>query len=244
MKVIAIIPARYGSSRFPGKPLSDICGKPMIWWVYNQVRKAKKITDVIVATDDTRIEAACKQYDINCIMTSSRHKTSTERLNEVAQSVPSDLYIAVNGDEPLIDPDLIDAIVPSAMPDSDFFVSNLMSPIDNPVEALDSSNIKIVTDEDDYALLYSRSMIPYPKSSLEYQFYKHVGVILYTKSALEFFANTPKGKFEKIEDINELRFLEHGKRIKMVRVNAHSLSVDTPMDLERIRTIIKNRGNE
>ena len=119
-----------------------------------------------------------------------------------------------------------------------------MAPIDNPVEALDSSNIKIVTDEDDYALLYSRNMIPYPKSSLEYEFYKHVGVILYTKSALEFFANTPKGKLEKIEDINELRFLEHGKKIKMVKVIAHSLSVDTPMDLEHIRTIIKNQNHE
>lgn len=244
MKVLAIIPARYGSSRFPGKPLSDICGKPMIWWVYNQVLKAKKITDVIVATDDTRIKTTCEQFGIKCIMTSSNHKTSTERLNEVAQSIPADLYIAVNGDEPLIDPDIIDSIVPSSMPDSDFYVSNLMTPIDNPVEALDSSNIKIVTDEDDYALLYSRNMIPYPKSSLEYEFYKHVGVILYTKSALEFFANTPKGKLEKIEDINELRFLEHGKKIKMVKVIAHSLSVDTPMDLEHIRTIIKNQNHE
>lgn len=244
MKVLAIIPARYGSSRFPGKPLSDICGKPMIWWVYNQVLKAKKITDVVVATDDTRIETTCEQFGIKCIMTSSNHKTSTERLNEVAQSIPADLYIAVNGDEPLIDPDIIDSIVPSSMPESDFYVSNLMTPIENPVEALDSSNIKIVTDEDDYALLYSRNMIPYPKSSLEYEFYKHVGVILYTKSALEFFANTPKGKLEKIEDINELRFLEHGKKIKMVKVIAHSLSVDTPMDLEHIRTIIKNQNHE
>ena len=116
MKVLAIIPARYGSSRFPGKPLSDICGKPMIRWVYNQVLKAKKITDVIVATDDTRIETACKQFGIKCIMTLSNHKTSTERLNEVAQSIPADLYIAVNGDEPLIDPDIIDSIVPSSMP--------------------------------------------------------------------------------------------------------------------------------
>lgn len=244
MKVLAIIPARYGSSRFPGKPLSDICGKPMIWWVYNQVLKAKKITDVVVATDDTRIETTCEQFGIKCIMTLSNHKTSTERLNEVAQSIPADLYIAVNGDEPLIDPDIIDSIVPSSMPESDFYVSNLMTPIENPVEALDSSNIKIVTDEDDYALLYSRNMIPYPKSSLEYEFYKHVGVILYTKSALEFFANTPKGKLEKIEDINELRFLEHGKKIKMVKVIAHSLSVDTPMDLEHIRTIIKNQNHE
>lgn len=240
MKVTAIIPARYGSSRFPGKPLSDICGKPMIWWVYNQVIKATKVTDVIVATDDDRIKAVCDQYNLKCEMTSNLHRTSTERLNEVAQKNDSDLYIAVNGDEPLIDPKLIDAIVPEKMPADSFFVSNLQTKINNPVEALDGSNIKIVTDEEGYAMLYSRNMIPFPKASIQYDFYKHVGVILYTKEALEFFAATPKGKLEKIEDINELRFLEHGKRIKMVTVDAHSLSVDTPMDLEKIRDIIAN----
>lgn len=240
MKVTAIIPARYSSSRFPGKPLADICGRPMIWWVYNQVIKATKVTNVIVATDDDRIKEVCDNYNLRCVMTSKQHKTSTERLNEVAHRVESDLYIAVNGDEPLIDPNLIDAIVPEQMPVDSFFVSNLQTKISNPVEALDGSNIKIVTDDDDYALLYSRNMIPYPKASIQYDFYKHVGVILYTKEALEFFARTPKGKLEKIEDINELRFLEHGKKIKMVTVDAHSLSVDTPMDLEKIRKIIND----
>lgn len=243
MKVIAIIPARYQSSRFPGKPLADICGKPMIWWVYNQVSKATKVTDVIVATDDIRIKKVCDKYNLRCEMTSNQHKTSTERLNEIAHRIDSDLYIAINGDEPLIDPNLIDAIVPVQKPVDSFFVSNLQTKITNPVEALDGSNIKIVTDENDYALLYSRNMIPYPKASIQYDFYKHVGVILYTKEALEFFASTPKGKLERIEDVNELRFLEHGRKIKMVTVDAHSLSVDTPMDLEKVRVIVsKNHG--
>lgn len=241
MKVLAIIPARYSSSRFPGKPLADICGKPMIWWVYNQVIKATKVTKVIVATDDYRIKEVCEKYNLTCEITSDKHMTSTERLNEVARREEADFYIAINGDEPLIDPNIIDAIVPEQMHGESFFVSNLQTKITNPVEALDGSNIKIVTDNDDYALLYSRNMIPYPKASIQYDFYKHVGVILYTKEALEFFANTPKGKLEKIEDINELRFLEHGKKIKMVTVDAHSLSVDTPKDLEKVRNIISKK---
>lgn len=241
MKVVAIIPARYNSTRFQGKPLADICGKPMIWWVYNQVKKAQKISEVIVATDDERILEVCMKLNLKCEMTSKKHHTSTERLNEVAQRIKADLYVAVNGDEPLIDPILIDTIIPETLPTESFFVSNLQTKINNPVEALDSSNIKIVTDEDGYALLYSRNMIPYPKSSIQYEFYKHVGVILYTKEALDFFAKTPKGKLEKIEDINELRFLEHGKKIKMITVDANTLSVDTPMDLEKIINIISKK---
>lgn len=239
MKTIAIIPARYKSTRFPGKPLADICGKPMIWWVYQQVMKSKKVDEVYVATDDERIYEVCTSLNLNCQMTSSCHGTSTERLNEVAHRVNADLYMAINGDEPLIDPDTIDAIVPNKKPEDSFYVSNLMTEIKNPVEALDSSNIKVVTDEEGYAMLFSRNQIPYPKSSIEYKFYKHVGVLIYSLEALEFFANTPKGKIEKIEDVNEIRFLEHGRKIKMVEVDAHSLSVDTPKDLEKVIHLIQ-----
>lgn len=243
MKVIGIIPARYNSSRFKGKPLALICGKPMIWWVYNQVRKSKKINEVIVATDDERIYNVCIDYGINVVITSKKHSTSTERLNEVANSKDADLYIAINGDEPLIDPNVIDSIIPDNKPTERYYVSNLMTEIKNPVEALDFTNIKVVTDVDGYALMFSRSMIPYPKSSIEYNFYKHVGVILYTKDALSFFASTSKGNLEKIEDINELRFIEHGIKIKMIKVVSNSLSVDTKADLSVIEKIIQNKIN-
>lgn len=241
MKVVAIIPARYQSSRFPGKPLADICGRPMIWWVYNQVKKAQKIDDVIVATDDLRIARECEKYGLNFQMTSSSHGTSTERLNEVASRINSDLYIAVNGDEPLIDPVLIDSVVPDDMPKIELYVGNLMTKISDPVQALDSSNIKIVTDDKGYAMLYSRNMIPYPKKSIDYDFYKHVGIIIYNRKALDFFASTSKGYLERIEDINELRFLEHGVKIKMTIIDAHSLSVDTPMDLEYVRNVVEEK---
>ena len=239
MKIIGIIPARYKSTRFEGKPLADICGKPMIWWVYQQVKKSKKLNDVYVATDDSRILNICEQYSINCLMTDSKHQTSTERLNEVAHKIQADLYLCVNGDEPLIDPSIIDAIIPNEKPDIDFYVSNLMTEIKDPVEVIDCTNIKVVTDFEKNALFMSRNPIPYPKSSINYKFYKHVGILIYSIQALEFFSNTPKGYNEQIEDINELRFIENGKKLKMIEVIANSLSVDTPKDLEKVISIIK-----
>ena len=137
MKTIAVIPARYQSSRFPGKPLSDLCGYPMIWWVYNQVKKVNNIESVYVATDDQRILEVCKQYDLNAVMTRSDHGTSTERVYEVAKKIPADLYVVINGDEPLIDPNIIKAVIPQDKPDSNFYVSNLMTEIKSPVEAVD-----------------------------------------------------------------------------------------------------------
>lgn len=240
MKVIAVIPSRYQSSRFPGKPLADLCGKPMIWWVCQQVRKVQEIDEVYVATDDERIEAVCKEYGIASVMTRSDHGTSTERVYEVAQKIPSDLYVVINGDEPLIDPETIRAIIPQEKPEGDFYVSNLMTEIKSPVEAVDFTNIKVVTDEESNALFMSRSPIPYPKSSIDYKYYKHVGVLIYDINALKFFATTPKGYNEKIEDVNELRFIEHGKKLKMIEVDAHSLSVDTPKDLEHVKKIIES----
>ena len=239
MKVIAIVPARYSSSRFPGKPLADICGKPMIWWVYSRVKKAKRISEVYVATDDDRIKQACESFGMNVIMTRTDIKTSTERAFEAAGKISADLYIVVNGDEPLIDPEVVSSIIPSEMPPA-LYVGNLMARIDKPSEAVDFTNIKVVTDNDNNAVFFSRSPIPYPKASLDYDYYKHVGVLIYDYEALKFFAETPAGKNERIEDVNELRFIDNGIKIKMTVVESHSLSVDTPKDLEYVRRKIKD----
>lgn len=240
MKTIAIIPARYNSSRFPGKPLADILGKPMIWWVYNQVKKVEELSDVYVATDDVRISEACESYGINYVMTSDQHGTSTERLYEVATKIKADFYVCVNGDEPLIEPDVIRAIIPKSATDmSDkYIVKNLMTQITNPVEVVDNTNIKVVTDNEGYAMYMSRSPIPFPKSSMNYKYYKHLGVLLYNYNTLEFFATTPKNKIEQIEDINELRFIEHGIKLEMIEVYANTLSVDTEKDLEKVREVL------
>lgn len=239
MRIIGVIPARYASTRFPGKPLADICGKPMIWWVYQQVNKVSELKDVYVATDDERIRTKCDSLGLNVIMTDTNCKTSTERAYEVAQSVAADLYIVVNGDEPLIDPKVISQIIPSERP-HEMYVGNLMTKIKTASEAVDCTNIKVVVDEENNAVFFSRSPIPYPKATLTFDYYKHVGVLIYDYKALQFFANTVPGRNEKVEDINELRYIDHGIKIKMTKVIVNSLSVDTPKDLDFVR----NKMNE
>lgn len=236
MRIAAIIPARYDSSRFRGKPIADICGRPMIWWVYHQVKKSQKIDEVWVATDNEEIRQLCGLYHMNCIMTSSQHRTSTERLYEASHTVSADVYLCVNGDEPLIEPSIIEQVIPT---EKDFFAANLMTKVESPVEVVDNTNIKVVTDCDGNAVFMSRSPIPHPKASMDFDYYKHLGVLAYTPEALRFFSETPKGPLEQIEDINELRFIEHGKKLKMIPVTAHTLSVDTPKDLDYVRGIVR-----
>lgn len=239
MRIVAVIPARYHSSRLKGKPLADICGKPMIWWVYRQAGQAAGIDEIYVATDHEEIRQVCRQYDIPCHLTPPGCPTSTERVYEVAKLVPADVYVCINGDEPLIDPRVIEKILPDRV--EGFFAANLMTKIENPVEAVDESNIKVVADARGNALYFSRSPIPHPKADIRFSYYKHVGVLAYSPEALRFFAQTGKGAVEAVEDINELRFLEHGRPLRMIPVESHSLSVDTPKDLEYVRGIIRAR---
>ncbi|NGM18502.1 3-deoxy-manno-octulosonate cytidylyltransferase [Roseomonas stagni] len=242
MRVVAVIPARYGSSRFEGKPLADIAGAPMIAWVYQAVRRSTLLADVVVATDDERIAKVCEARGLNYVMTSSAHETSTERLNEVAARFPADLYLCVNGDEPLIDHRRLEAIIPAELPAEEIYVANLTCKISKPAEVMDPTNIKVVWDANHRAVFFSRSPIPFPKSSLSFDYYKHIGVLIYNKAALNFFATTRKGAIEQAEDINELRFVENGVGLKMVVVEpSEALSVDTPKDLERVREIVRER---
>ena len=238
MRVVAVIPARYNSSRFKGKPLVDILGKSMIVRVCEQVKKAKKIDDIYVATDDERIFSECEKNGINAIMTGECN-TSTERLYKVSLEVDADYYVCVNGDEPLISPDVVDSIVPSRVSSKKYYVSNLITKIEKPSEVVDFTNIKVVKDNEDNAIYYSRSPIPYPKSFLNYDYYKHLGVLCYNREALSFFANTAKGQNELIEDVNELRFIENDIKIKLITVETETLSVDTPKDLDRVIEILK-----
>lgn len=241
MKIIAVIPARFNSTRFPGKPLVDLCGKPMIWWVYNNVIKSKKISDVYVATDDERIAKACEAHGMNFIMTSDKHITSTDRLHEVAQNIDADLYICINGDEPLMQCESIEKILPvEPINHEEIYVANLACKIGSPAEAIDFTNIKVVMDASGKALFMSRSPIPYPKSSLNFEYFKHIGVLIYNKKALEFFANTPRGYNEKIEDVNELRFIENGIALNIIKIDEYeTVSVDTPKDVDKVTDIIK-----
>ncbi|WP_088012477.1 3-deoxy-manno-octulosonate cytidylyltransferase [Gottfriedia acidiceleris] len=241
MEMIGVIPARFNSSRFKGKPLADICGKPMIWWVYQQVKMVEELSEVYVATDDIRIQTVCEEYGIKTVMTSESHKTHLDRLYEVSTKVDADFYVNVNGDEPLIDSEAISKILPKDANPSSIYVANLMTVLKNPLEAVDFSKIKVTTDIFGYGLYMARSPIPYPKGTYEFNFKKFVGVQCFTKSALEFCYNAKRGPIEEAEDIDEFRFLENGQKIKFIEAEVTTLSVDTPKDLDKVRLIIKNR---
>lgn len=242
MKVIGVIPARYGSTRLPGKPLKDICGKPMIWWVYNQVCKAEKVDETVVATDDERIVQLLTDYGIPYVLTRNDHPTAANRIAEVAEKVKGDFYLQLNGDEPLIDEKIVDAVVPDDFPENIEFGTNIITKMYNPVEVNDQSNIKVVFDNSHRALYMSRYPIPAPVKSLDFDYYKHVGIIGYNRMMLEFYKVSRPGRQEQIEGIDTLRFLDYGKILQFIEVDeCKSLSVDTEMDLERVRTIIGSR---
>ncbi|MEE1154919.1 MAG: NTP transferase domain-containing protein, partial [Acutalibacteraceae bacterium] len=164
LNVIGVIPSRYGSTRFPAKPLSDICGKPMVWYVYQQALKAKGLSAVYVATDDQRIVDVCNQYGMNVIMTSDQHKTPNDRVHEVSTKIDADIYVCINGDEPLIEPEVIERAIPEESDEQDleYFYSNVITTIENPVEVVDPTNIKAVANAQGDAMWASRSPIPYP----------------------------------------------------------------------------------
>lgn len=240
MKIIAIIPARYSSTRFPGKPLVDICGKPMIWWVYNEVKKVKRFADVFVAIDDERIKSVCDQLGIHYVMTKSDHPEHISRIHEVSEKIEADLYVCVNGDEPLISPACIEQALPDRI-DDDFFFSGAMRKLHDPAETIDPANIKIVISDTGRCVYISRTPVPYPKGTLMFNYNKYVGIECFSKQALDFFVSTPQGNIERIEDIDHLRFLENGKLITFKYVDSESISVDTPKDLEKVRVIMESK---
>lgn len=245
MKIIGVIPARYQSSRFPGKPLADICGKPMIWWVYQQAIRVQDFNDVYVATDDERIESECKKNNIKVIMTSDKHPTGTDRIGEVARKISADLYVNIQGDEPMLEPEIIRSAITPFYSNPDLQITNLMSEITNPVDVVNFTVPKVITNEQGIGIYLTRATAPYPKGSIQYKYYKQVCVYGFKPEALQFYCNSPRGKIEKIEDIEILRFIEAGYRVQYIEVESKSIAVDTKNDLERVRKEIlkKQKGN-
>lgn len=243
MKIVAVIPARYASSRLPGKPLADICGKPMIWWVYHQVKKVKEFDSVYVATDDERIEEVCQSYQMNVIMTKDNHPNHIARVQEVSDKIKADYYICVNGDEPMIDAKSIKKVLPTEVIKKPYFCGARRK-LTNPVETIDSGNIKLAMTKEDRCIYISRTPIPYPKGTILYDYWKYVGIECFNKEALDFFVSQKMGELEKIEDIDHLRFLENGVNLYFKEVQSESLSVDTPKDLEKVRKIIGSKQSK
>lgn len=237
MKIIGVIPARYGSSRFPGKPLADICGKPMIWWVYQQVSKIKEFDEVYCAIDDNRIQQVCEQYNLKYILTKNDHPEHISRIHEVAQKIEADYYMCINGDEPLITEECILPIIPNHTVNEPYF-GGAMRTLTDPAETVDFAKIKLVISNTGRCIYMSRTPVPYPRGSLFFNYKKYIGVECFNKAALDFFVNTPIGSIEKIEDIDHLRFIENGINLHFTEVKSESISVDTPKDLEKVKQII------
>jgi 3-deoxy-manno-octulosonate cytidylyltransferase (CMP-KDO synthetase) len=238
MNIVAVIPARYASTRLPGKPLADIMGKPMIWWVYQQVKKVKDFVNVYVATDDERIERVCRSYKMNVIMTRNDCQNHIIRVHEVAQKIDADYYVCVNGDEPMIDVDSIRKILPEEVRDEPYFCGARRR-LSDPAETIDFANIKLAMSDNDRCVYMSRTPIPYPKGTLLFDYWKYVGIECFNKSGLDFFASRPMGQLEKVEDIDHLRFIEGGMQIFFKEVNSESLSVDTAKDLDKVRKMME-----
>lgn len=242
MKIIGVIPARYASSRFPGKPLADICGKPMIWWVYQQVKKVKELDAVYVATDSDKIIECLNAYQIPSVLTSNTHASVFNRVHEVSDKIFADAYVIINGDEPLVNPTHIAAVIqPQYLLN---YATNTIAKISSPAENMDTSNIKVVFDNQMNALFMSRNPIPCPYKSINFSYWKHVGITAINKKLLDFYQNTPAGEFEKIEGIDHMRLIEYGQKLKFIKIDqCNSLSVDTPKDLDKVRELISQKIN-
>lgn len=243
MKILGVIPARYASSRLPGKPLADILGKPMVWWVYQAAKKSPLLDDLVVATDDERILAVCKEYGMNAVMTRADHDTPTARIQEVSCLIPADLYLQIMGDEPLIDPRAFELILPKELPDDPYYVAGVTNRMEHPADVIDFSNQKVVCNAKREILLISRSPIPYPKGTADFEYEKITGIQLFSKQALDFYAATPKSALEKAEENDLMRFIENGHTVHAVLSPYKTVSVDTPKDVDIVCDILRQREN-
>lgn len=241
MSVIAVIPARYGSSRLPGKALAQIDGVPMIVRVWRQASKARFLERVIVATDDERIARAVREAGGDVEMTASTHQSGTDRIAEVAGRIPADIYLNVQGDQPFIAPEDVDAVAGAMRNDDTIAMATLAAPIVDPEEWRNSNKVKIVCDERGDALYFSRSPIPFPRdgTGVPANALRHVAVYGYRRDFLLKFASLKPGVLEQVEKLEQLRAMERGYRIKVVASVAPSLEVDTPEDLARANEAAK-----
>ncbi len=253
-KVVAIIPARYASTRLPGKPLIEIAGKPMILRVVERARQAATISRVIIATDDQRVFQTVANADEEAVMTSPNHATGTDRLAEVAAKLDAEIIVNVQGDEPLIEPSTIEAAVAPLLADPSIVMSTTCEPIESAEDALKPNVVKVVVDRAGFALYFSRNPIPFPRAAvLEHgsieaalrarpellkTFNKHTGLYAYRRDFLLTYAKLPPTPLEQSEALEQLRALEHGYMIKVVPVAHRSIGVDTPEDLDLARRLI------
>jgi len=242
MKTIGIIPARYCSSRFPGKPLADICGKSMIRRVYEASKSASLIDEVFVATDDERIATEVRSFGGNVVLTSQGHSSGTSRIAEAVVHLDAEIVINIQGDEPFIDGTMIDELADVMKSNNDIYMATMCSRLTEPSTFADENVVKVVSDLYGYALYFSRSVIPFPRNAKNLKIYEHIGIYGYTRSFLERYIVLEETPLCIAESLEQLKVLEHGYKIFLVETKyAHSaFGINTPEDLERARSRIKD----
>jgi len=253
---IAIIPARLASTRLPGKALIELAGKPMVCWVAERARAAKNVSRVIIATDSLEIYARAEAHGIEVVMTDSNHKSGTDRVAEVAAELSdADIIVNVQGDEPLISPETIEQAVDEMEQDSAAGIVTTWEPIEALEELLNFDNVKVVVGDNGYALYFSRSPVPFPRDAflrhgdpndalicepeLWSNYRKHTGLYVYRREVLLQFTRWPQTRLEKYEGLEQLRALEHGVKIRVIKAAASSIGVDTQEDLDKVRALIE-----
>jgi 3-deoxy-manno-octulosonate cytidylyltransferase (CMP-KDO synthetase) len=245
---LIVIPARHASSRFPGKPLAPIAGRPMIQHVFERAKQSRLASRVIVATDDPRIRDAVQSFGGEAIMTRSEHRTGTDRIAEVAVHVAADIYVNLQGDLPLIQPEIVDSVIDAleSAPD-DIQVSTLSVPITTPEDIMNPNIVKVVSDFDGNALYFSRAPIPWVRDAGERvaaRHFKHLGLYAFRRDALLEFPALPPGELERVEQLEQLRWIENGYRIAVAEADAYeSVEVDVPTDIARVEALLKTRAS-
>lgn len=242
MRTLCVIPARYASTRLPGKPLADICGKPMICRVLERASRAQKPEKVIVATDDERIYNAVRAEGGEALLTRADHPTGTDRLAEVAEAYTEvDLIVNVQGDEPLIEPSVIDDLIAPFEMEENLPMATVMVRMEDAAEQLNPNNVKVVVDKLGYALYFSRSLVPYPRAAAG-PVYKHIGIYAYRRDFLLRYARLEPTPLEKAESLEQLRALENGYGIRVLETDCRFVGVDTPEDLALVNKIYREQG--
>ncbi|UCH12624.1 MAG: 3-deoxy-manno-octulosonate cytidylyltransferase [Candidatus Omnitrophota bacterium] len=252
MKAVGIIPARYKATRFKGKVLAPLCGKPVIQHVWEKAKGAHNLDDLIIAADDNRIIKGVESFGGKATLTSKQHLSGTDRLKEIANPLDVDVVVNIQADEPLIRPAMIDELVRALFEDRDIVMATLMKKIDNPEDINNPNVVKVIVDKDNFALYFSRTAIPFcekgtapfsPQIEKEQekrrcQFFKHIGLYSYTKDFLFTFANLPPSSLERAEGLEQLRALENGYKIKVLETAYDTVGIDTPEDLTKAEEML------
>jgi 3-deoxy-manno-octulosonate cytidylyltransferase (CMP-KDO synthetase) len=241
-EVVIVIPARYGATRLPGKPLVSLAGKPMIQRVYERAKLAARASRVIVATDDERIVKAVESFGGIVRMTRPDHRTGTERVAEVAAHEKGDVFVNVQGDEPLLDPVAVDTAVDALLEEPAASIATVATPIKTPADIMDPNVVKTVLDFDNNGLYFSRAPIPWVRdtaSKIQLRHLKHLGLYVFQRDALLEYPTLPQGELERIEQLEQLRWLENGWKIRVAEVEHDAVSVDVPSDVARVEKLLQ-----